>query len=241
MEVTIEFSFDFGEGVGRAFVGGGFVGPVGVHDEPGAVVDVVELLAEGALVGGVTLHEEHVGGHGDVGSAVTVALDDLVVAGVAGGLETDGAILAADGGLVQVGDADVGLVVPLLLVVLLEHEGVVKTEVVPSAGGVLVTGTFGAGDLIVIHDGGNVHHALEKRVLVELGEIAGCLGDVVRLIGELLVLVGEVNVEVTTTRAKERGDGKDGSSLSAAEHLFFFLNFLRDFFFFFFCKSRKEK
>jgi hypothetical protein len=232
VEVTVEFGLDFGEGVGGALVGRGLVGPVGVHDEPRAVVDVVELLAQRALVGRVALHQHHVRRHRDVRRAVAVALHDLVVAGVAGRLEADRAVLAADGRLVEVRDTDVGFVVPLLLVVLLEHEGIVEAEVVPRARGVLVARALGALDLVVVHDGGRVEHALERGVLVEGREIAGPLADVVGLVGELLVLVGEVDVEVAAAGAEERRDGKDGRSLRAAEHFVCFL---------FFCKKGNTK
>lgn len=131
-------------------------------------MDVVELLAERKLAGHVTVHQHQVWRHGDVRSAVTVALDDLGVARVAGGFETDGAVLAADRGFVQVLDADVGSLVPLLLVVFFEHEGAIEAEAVPSTGGVLVAGTLSAGDGVVIHDSGAVHHALQQRVLVKL-------------------------------------------------------------------------
>ena len=218
MEVTIEFGFDFSEGVGGTFVRSGLVGPIGVHDEPRAVVNVVELLAERALAGHVTAHEHHVGRHGDVRGTVTVALDDLGVTRVAGGLETDGTILTADGGFVQVLDADVGTLVPLFLIVLFEHEGVVEAEVVPSTGGVLVTGTLSTSDGIVIHDGGAVHHALQERVLVELGKITSPLGNVVRLIGIFLILVGEMDVERTATGEENASGSEEERLLSFAEH-----------------------
>lgn len=221
MEVTIEFSFDFSKGVSGAFIRSGLISPVGVHNEPRTVVNVVELLAHGALVGHVTTHEHEVRRHGNVRSAVTVALDDLSVTRVAGGFKTDGTVFTTNRGLVEVSDADVGALVPLFLVVFFEHESVIKAEVVPSTSGILVTSTLSTSDGIVVHDGGAVHHALQERVLVELGKIASPFRDVVRLIGVFFILVGKMNVEVTTTRKENASRGKEKSVLSATEHFFF--------------------
>jgi len=229
VEVTIEFSFDFSKGVSRAFIRSRLISPVGVHNEPRAVVNVVELLAQGALAGGVTLHEHQVGRHGDVRSAVTVALDDLSITGVTRGFKADGAVFATDRGFVQVLDAVVGLVVPFFLIVFLKHQSIIDAVSVPSAGGILVTSTFGTSDGIVIHNSGGIHHALEEGVLVELGEIGGPLANVVRLIGEFLILVGKVNIKVRITFTVEAnlmsdaGGGEHASVERTAEHFCCFL------------------
>eukprot|EP00672_Neobodo_designis_P028525 CAMPEP_0174853762 /NCGR_PEP_ID=MMETSP1114-20130205/29558_1 /TAXON_ID=312471 /ORGANISM="Neobodo designis, Strain CCAP 1951/1" /LENGTH=269 /DNA_ID=CAMNT_0016088429 /DNA_START=63 /DNA_END=872 /DNA_ORIENTATION=+ len=226
VEVTVELALDLRERVGRTLVRRGLVGPVRVHDEPRAVVDVEPLLAHGALVLAVALHHHDVHGLGDVRGAVTEARDELVVTRVAERLDTDRAVLRTDGGLVQVVDRHVRLVVPLGAVVLLHDDGGAVVESVPRAGRVLVQRTRRAGHLVVVQHVVLVKHLAHDGVVLEHRQVVLVVGEVVRHVRVRLVFVAldrttdvvHRRVAVAGVAAADDPRGRERADQAATEH-----------------------
>ncbi|EPY33120.1 hypothetical protein STCU_02478 [Strigomonas culicis] len=216
MEVAVELGLNLGERVGRSLIRGGLIGPVGVHDEPRAVVDVEPLLAHGALGLAVALHHHVVVRLRHVRRAVTEAQDELLVTGVARALDADRALLTANRRLVEVVDRDVRALVPLLAVVLLQHKRVIRLEEVPRLRGLLPVEAAGAGDDIVVHGEGLVHELAHDGALAPA--VRGLL-ELVQLVGHhrvALVLVGRGAVVATAAEGSARG--REERQLCLAEH-----------------------
>ena len=212
VEVAVELTLDLSEGVGGSLIGGGLIGPVGVHDQPGAIVDIEPLLAHGALVLRVTLHHHVEGGLGNVGGAVTEAHKNLVVSGVTLSLNAHGAVLGTERGLVEVRDANVRLLVPLLTVVLLENEGVIGLEHGPDTSRLLPVPASNTSDLIVV----------QRDVLIKKTANDGALGPVLGVRdGGGSIVGGDGAVEISgdnTPGAEHSGSSREEGGVAATEH-----------------------
>ncbi|GET93110.1 hypothetical protein, conserved [Leishmania tarentolae] len=216
VEIAVKLGLDLRERVGWALIRGGLIGPVRVHHQPRAVVDVEPLLAHGALRLVVALHHHVVVRLRHVRCAVTEAQHNLLIAWVASAFHADGALLTTNRGFIQVVHRHIWSIVPFLAIVLLQHEGVIGFKQVPHARRLLPVQAANTGYDIVIHRERLVHKLAHNGALAPAVRGLLELVQVVRLHRVGLVLVRRGAMRAATAHKSARC--REEEEISLAKH-----------------------